>query len=400
MPHRSTFALLPAVGLAAAALTFAIARPEAPPPKHQVTAPSAELREHLKLDAHYQKTVSVDGFPVVASAKVSDFALLEAAHWIDLMLADRDDVREALISEKVRYGIMAVDEFTTDLPEHSDLKPAAYWDKRARGLGSTRIRPCVSCGEENLLRYKGDPYFTESILIHEFAHAFHLQGLNVATPEWEARLVECFDKAMAEGLWKGKYAATNKEEYWAEGVQSFFDTNRENDHDHNHVNTREELKGYDPRLHDLIAETFAGADWRYTRPETRVGRGHLAGYDPSAAPEFRWPERVLDAWARHERGERELPEVAALPLDRLEGAASPRGGRKVEMLIRNDTDKPARLFWIDFEGGRRPMGWIRNGYDIEQQTFTGHLFLVTDAEEEPLGLFAAPEADRSRAAVQ
>ena len=52
---------------------------------------------------------------------------------------------------------------------------------------------------------------------------------------------------MEEGLWKGKYAATNFHEYWAEGVQSWFDTNRENDHDHNHVNTREELKDVRPR---------------------------------------------------------------------------------------------------------------------------------------------------------
>ena len=33
----------------------------------------------------------------------------------------------------------------------------------------------------------------------------------------------------------------NHHEYFAEGVQSWFDNNRENDHDHNHVNTRAEL---------------------------------------------------------------------------------------------------------------------------------------------------------------
>ncbi|MFQ5808669.1 MAG: alpha/beta hydrolase [Armatimonadota bacterium] len=31
---------------------------------------------------------------------------------------------------------MSEDEFTTDVPEHSDLEPAAYWDRRARGLGA------------------------------------------------------------------------------------------------------------------------------------------------------------------------------------------------------------------------------------------------------------------------
>ena len=377
------------------ALTVAATTPD----PHKVTPPSDDLRDRLNLAAHYQKAVEVEGFPIVSSEKVSDYALLEAAHWIAKMLEDRDDVRRALIAEKVRYGIMAVDEFTTDLPEHSDLTPPAYWDKRARGLGSSRQRPCVSCGEENLLRYKGDPYFTESILIHEFAHAFHLQGLNVADPKWEPKLKDCYENAMAEGLWKGKYAATNKEEYWAEGVQSYFDTNREDDHDHNHVNTRAELKAYDPRLYDLIDETFHGAEWRYTRPESRLGKGHLIGYDPKSAPVFAWPKSVIEAFAKHERGEKSLPELGTKPIADVEHAASPPGGKAVRLLIENQTDKPAQLFWIDFEGKRKSYGWIRNGFDTEQQTFSGHLFLVTDAKGEPLALFEAPEKT-SRAIVK
>ena len=45
------------------------------------------------------------------------------------------------------------------------------------------------------------------------------------------------DTAMSEGLWNGKYASVNHHEYFAEGVQSWFDDNRENDHDHNHDHT-------------------------------------------------------------------------------------------------------------------------------------------------------------------
>ena len=376
-------------------LLVAVSAPQA----HRVSPPSDALREAYSLAPHYQKCIEVGGFPVLASEKVSDYALLEAAHWIGLMLEKREDVHRALVAEKVRYGIMAVDEFTTDLPEHSDLTPPAYWDKRARGLGSSPERPCVSCGEENLLRYKGDPYFTESILIHEFAHAYHLQGLNVAEPKFDGRLKACYDAAMAGGLWKGKYASSNKEEYWAEGVQSFFDTNREPDHDHNHVNNRAELKEYDIRLHNLIAETFRNPDWRYTRPETRAGQGHLRGYDPKSAPTFGWPKSVNDAFAAHEEAERILPKVATLPMDKLVNAASPAGGKRVRFLIRNDSDKPAQLFWIDFKGKRKSYGWIRNGYDATQHTFAGHLFLVTDAKGEPVALFEAPK-NPSRAIVK
>ncbi len=36
---------------------------------------------------------------------------------------------------------------------------------------------------------------------------------------------------MAAGLRKDKYSSTNSREYFAEGVQSWFNNNRENDHD-------------------------------------------------------------------------------------------------------------------------------------------------------------------------
>ena len=114
----------------------------------------------------------------------------------------------------------------------------------------------VPAEPQNVLRYPGDPYDTESILVHEFAHAMHDMGLKRVDEEFDPRLQAIYDEAMAEGLWEGKYAATNHHEYWAEGVQSYFDTNRPPDHDHNHVDTRDELAEYDPRLFELIDETF------------------------------------------------------------------------------------------------------------------------------------------------
>jgi len=92
-------------------------------------------------------------------------------------------------------------------------------------------------------------------------------------------------------LWKGKYAATNPAEYFAEGVQSWFGNNRENDSDHNHVNTRSELIEYDPRLAALCEEVFGETELTYSKPATRL-TGHMTGYDPATAPTFRWPEHL------------------------------------------------------------------------------------------------------------
>jgi hypothetical protein len=253
----------------------------------------------------YTQRVSAGGFPIVASANVNPFALAEAAYLVDLMLAKRPDVREAMIRSGARLCILAWNEFTTDQPEWKWLEkvpvpgfpgvsPRDYRDARARGMGGSQTDPYCSCGEENLLGYAGDPYATENILIHEFAHNIHLRGMTNVDPGFDGRLKDAYDAAMKDGLWRGKYAAVNHHEYFAEGVQSWFDDNRENDHDHNHVNTRAELIAYDPRLAALCREVFGDTELKYTKPVTRL-RGHLEGYDPLTAPEFVWPERLAEA---------------------------------------------------------------------------------------------------------
>lgn len=271
--------------------------------KHVVTGPPPEL----EIPAYYSKFLSASGYPIVASKSVDDRALLEAAYLIDLMLAKRTDVKEAMIKSGSRMSIIAWNEFTTDLPEwkwlgnpSSDGREAEgisavdFWDARARGMGGSETDPYCSCGEENLLAYKGDPYEAECILIHEFAHNIHLRGMLNVDPTFDGRLKAAYQKAISAGLWKGKYASVNHHEYFAEGVQSWFDNNRQDDHDHNHVNTRDELHDYDPELATLCREVFGDTELRYTKPVTRL-HGHLNGYDASEAPEFVWPERLRKA---------------------------------------------------------------------------------------------------------
>ena len=271
-----------------------------------LSPPPTDLVERLRLDDFYEKCTIVNGLPILSSGSVSDRAHLEAAWLITRMLQHRPEVIEAVGATGTRFVIMAPDEMTTDVPEHADLSPPGYWDKRARGLGATDVRPAVSCGEENLLQFPGDPYLTENILIHEFAHAIHEMGMRAIDPTFDVRLGEAFDAALDEGLWEGVYASTNRMEYWAEGVQSWFDTNRENDAQHNHVNRREELKAYDPRLAGLVAEVFGDLEWRYVGALERVGSDHLDGWDPATSPTFSWPEEVSAAYEAHERSRHHL----------------------------------------------------------------------------------------------
>jgi hypothetical protein len=63
------------------------------------------------------------------------------------------------------------------------------------------------------------------------------------------------------------YAASNSDEYFAEGVQDWFNVNAERnppDGVHNFVNTRAELKTYDPNLYNLLKRYFPEDDNKCT----------------------------------------------------------------------------------------------------------------------------------------
>lgn len=255
-----------------------------------VSPPSKEIREKFKLDDFYHKHVLIDGFPIVGSKDVSDAAIREAKWIVGKMLDGRSDILKAMAANNTRLAVMAFNEYTTDIPEHRKLKPRIYWDRRARGLGATPRAPAVSCAEENLLCHPNDPYSTENILIHEFAHAIHQMGMNTIDPTFDKRLRESFERAKAQGLWKNTYAMSNRMEYWAEGVQSWFDNNRDKDELHNDVNTRVELKEYDPMLAKLCEEVFGDKEWKYKKPMDRspAERSHLKEVDFNSLPSFKW----------------------------------------------------------------------------------------------------------------
>lgn len=221
----------------------------------KVGAPPAEL----KLDPFYKKHVDFRGLPIVSSAKVPDAALVKARAIVREMVSKRPEVIAELVKQKVRVAIMAKTELTTDIPEHATLSPKDYWDKRARGLGASTDRPAVSGAEENLLGHPDDRYKGENILLHEFAHTIHTMAMNALEPGFDASVQALYDAAKKKGLWDRTYAMENHKEYFAEGVQSWFDVNLESNPPngiHNHVNTRKELETYDPELAALIRKVF------------------------------------------------------------------------------------------------------------------------------------------------
>lgn len=217
--------------------------------------------------AFYRQMLSADGVPVLASARTSELALRAACRITHAMTSPRADLRDEMIARGARVAVMARDERTLDIPEHADLQreyPDTDWNARARGLGGTVARPATSCAEENLRCERIDRYRGESILVHELAHGIFNLGVTFAIPDFRDRLERAFLAARAAGRWSNTYAATNFDEYFAEGVQSFFDTNQRADPPngiHNAVSTRAALRSYDRALYALIEEVFPGPPW-------------------------------------------------------------------------------------------------------------------------------------------
>jgi hypothetical protein len=353
--------------------------PTSTPPPTALAAPR-ELAG-WNLSPRYAKHVSVHGFPILSTANVSDAALREAAYLVEQMVGHRPEILQKLADNHVRFVVMATTELTTDVPEHADLVPKEYWDRRARGLGATPERPAVSCGEENLLDLAGDPYATENILVHEFAHAVHQMGVAYLDATFDQRLQHAYNDARAAGRWANTYAMDNHYEYWAEGAQSWFDTNRINDDQHGPIATRAQLVAYDPPLAALLLEVFGDRPWRYQKPRARdaAGRAHLAGWSSATAPTFAWPAHLANVNIHTPPAAQPLVGATLLALTAQAIARSPAGSAPATQLeVVNYRARDIVVEWIDFQGALVPYATLVPGASLVQSTYVGHAWRIRD----------------------
>ncbi|HWW59675.1 MAG TPA: glycoside hydrolase [Sphingopyxis sp.] len=222
----------------------------------------------LALDPFYTRSVTAAGIPISASDAVPDEALLIARRIVLAMLEKRPDLARSLEAAGQRVMIMGVDEQTTDVPEQRDWKKPAiddprlttcerkfyaerigrlsdseYWNKRARGMGGL----LTSGATENLLAMPGTRYFGETILVHEFSHAV-FDAMERTDPALFAEVQKAYREAMSKHLWDGQYGATTAHEYWAEGTQFWFNSNKLAVIDGKRILSDADLSQHDPAL--------------------------------------------------------------------------------------------------------------------------------------------------------
>jgi alpha-glucosidase len=251
----------------------------------QVASIPETLRKEYRLDPFYKKCTAIVGIPIIGSENVSDYAFLECAWTLDHLLNGRTMAHDALLKSKARVGIIAVTEYTMDIPENQRpdmIARGAYNDRRSRGLGGRRF---TTCAEENLLNLRGDHYVRENITIHEFSHTV-ASCIRAVNSDWYDRLRVAYKQAKERGDYGHSYAITDEQEYWAEGAQCWFDC--ANPRNAGGAAHRDQLKAKDPALAALLAEVYGDGPWRYVKTADRPANEslHLAGLDRSKMPAF------------------------------------------------------------------------------------------------------------------
>jgi hypothetical protein len=233
-----------------------------------VTQPPAEFFARIRQGDRdparqfYRKYLEVDGIPVGSAAEVADQALQRTYDLVTHLLAGRPDIKATMVKNGMYLIIIGKDQVYTDMPEYSHHPNPEYQNERVRGTGGLP----TSFGEENLLCLPIDRYDDESIGLHEFCHTVD-STLRSMDSSWTERRNTVYRHAIDNGLWKNTYAESNPGEYWSETCQCYFNCARINNWNHGPIATREQLRLYDPEVHELIRTTFnlgVEHDWHYT----------------------------------------------------------------------------------------------------------------------------------------
>ena len=354
-------------------------------------SPPVAVRNFFELDPFYQQWINVGGLPLLASAKVNPYAMKEAAWLIWQMIGHDADVLKALAESQDRIYLLAIDEAFSDLPEYAFADhPTSFLNAFVRDIVISDPVHGMLLSEENLLR--PDSHFGHA-LIHEFAHKIH-GGLKLLRTEFDNRLKIAYEAAMQKGLWRGYYAASNRDEYWAEGTNSWFHSTQTNA-----VNTRSALKKYDPVLAKLLTEIYGDNNLLYTPPATRTHLPHLQGFNPQEALTFDGPypwqigRQELDKQLKDPNSDGDGKWVNLKLYDPSELPnllASTTKGSHTGLFYVNLTGHEISFYFLDDDGSEnlayRGIRWI---FDLVAPA--GTIWLAKDHMGEDLAVFRAGE---------
>jgi len=164
-----------------------------------------------------------------------------------------------------------------------------------------------------------------------------------------------FRKSVDRGLWKTAYSSTNAHEFFAELSMWYFDSR---------------------------------GDYGQIEPRPKEGRAWFRQYDPDA---FDLLDRIYSGRVKVERMVRET--LAARPPENEGRLRSLSSDHPTKVLFDNRTSKELSLYWLDYEGQRKPYGRVPAGAKHFLSTFATYPWVVVDPDGKVIGVYVAGEAD-------
>lgn len=211
----------------------------------------AEFTAHRQRGFHpeYTQVVEVEGIAIVSTADTSAHAFRVAEETVRRAFAS-NDLEKPLAEAGAYVVIVPAGKSVLDMPEFRCLRgqDAAVLRGVCGVADAAGGFPIATVEERDLLGDRRGPCRGLNILFHELGHLVDAWALG---PQDYFDVRYLYADAMGAGMYAGEYAATNSDEYFAEGTQAFFASV-----DPAGRRDREWLRRYDPRLFELLSAVY------------------------------------------------------------------------------------------------------------------------------------------------
>ncbi len=170
-----------------------------------------------------------------------------------------------------------------------------------------------------------------------------------------------YKKSLSQGLWKTAYAATNENEFFAELTMWY-------------VGSR--------------------GDYGGIKPAPQLGRDWLRNYDPEA---FSLLDAIYSGKTKVSRATWKT--LAPHPATEEAKLRSLSSEQPTILMFDNRTSHDFSLFWLDFDGKRKPYGLLGAGESVEEHTYATHPWLLAEPSGNVVGIYV-PGKENGRAVLR
>ncbi|MDC0038450.1 hypothetical protein OAJ78_02205 [Gammaproteobacteria bacterium] len=240
-----------------------------------------KIATDFKIDTKfYKKYVSVKGIPIIAPRTVNKRALLKTGYLIQRMLAPKKlgkklagyvtkyRNRMAIVPHRKNFSFMPERKGVRRGDSAAGLRCCEKWVFNKTKWRWEAFYGTAFTRESNALELSTGSDVGNSTAVHEFAHILDRAVFSQEMPAVQRDIKRAYTKAIKAGKYKGTYAATKVQEYWAEGTEAWFATKFSDVNGKTYIKNRKELKKYDPDLAKVLKKIYGNGRWRFKYGKT------------------------------------------------------------------------------------------------------------------------------------